>query len=161
MGNDTRPSRNVLGTILTHPWRSAAVAVALSAVFTALFARLTHYGPDDTVLMAASVFVCANLFVWLVVGEAVVISLLRNALSDRKQANPVVSFGNASLATALCSVAVTAVSAGCVLPLLAPVLGNGPAGLVAFLVSGIGGFCVAFALVMVAVRADNADPKEG
>lgn len=157
---DTRPSRNVLGAILAHPARSAAVVAALSAAFTAAFTRLTHYGPG-TVPVAVSVFVCANLCVWLVVGEATVISLLRNALSGHRNQDPVASFGNASLVMALCSVAVTAVSAGLVLPTFAPVLGNGPAGLVAFLVSGIGGFCVAFALVMAAARADDADPKEG
>lgn len=38
---------------------------------------------------------------------------------------------------------------------------SGPAGPVAFLVSGIGGLSATFALVLVASRADGADPKEG
>ncbi|TGY58739.1 hypothetical protein E5335_07545 [Coriobacteriaceae bacterium] len=102
MNNDNEPRRSVLNVVLDHPGRSAAAFAALSGVATAAVASLVGCGTDMVVPKVFCLFLVANLCVWTVICEALLVSIHRG----RHRPDSIRRYGNTSLVMVLCSVAV-------------------------------------------------------
>lgn len=102
MNKDNEPRRSVLNVVLDHLGRSAAAFAALSGVATAAVASLVGCGTDMVVPKVFCLFLVANLCVWTVICEALLVSIHRG----RHRPDSIRRYGNTSLAMVLCGVAV-------------------------------------------------------
>ena len=102
MNKDNEPRRSVLNVVLDHLGRSAAAVAALSGVATAAVASLVGCGTDMVVPKVFCLFLVANLCVWTVICEALLVSIHRG----RHRPDSIRRYGNTSLAMVLCGAAV-------------------------------------------------------